>query len=666
MVSRKKLADAIRILSLDAIQSSNSGHPGAPMGMADLAQVLWCDFLRHNPLDPAWPNRDRFVLSNGHASMLLYSLLHLTGYDLSLQELKNFRQLHSKTPGHPEYGLTPGVETTTGPLGQGLANAVGMALAERILATRFNMPDLPLVDHYTYALVGDGCLMEGISHEACSLAGTLGLGKLIVLYDDNGISIDGEVRGWFSEDVPRRFQAYGWQVLTTVDGHDHQAVHQALQSARVEHARPSLICCQTKIACGSPNLCGSHKTHGSPLGQEEIQATREHLGWEHGFFQIPQEIYEAFDARSNGQKLQEEWNRKFSSYKEKYMDMAREFQRQTAGVLPQALSSRISELAQDLEEKGQELATRKASKQVLDVLGPLMPELLGGSADLSGSNQTMWSGSKAVKAGDFSGNYVHFGVREFAMAAMMNGVALHGGLIPYSGTFLVFSDYARSAIRLAALMGLRNIFVLSHDSIGVGEDGPTHQPVEHTASLRLIPNLTVWRPCDAVETAVAWQQALKNNKGPSALLLSRQGLKTQPRSKQALANISRGGYVLLKEKGRLQAVLIVTGSEVQPAMQAAQELGRQNIGVRVVSMPSVEVFQAQDKDYQEEVLPSEIKTRVVIEAGVTAVWYQYAGSHGRVLGLDRFGESAPGDELFEYFGLNQARIVAEIQDLLHS
>ncbi|MFO8032215.1 MAG: transketolase [Desulfohalobiaceae bacterium] len=666
MVSRKKLADAIRILSLDAIQKAKSGHPGAPMGMADLVQVLWCEFLRHNPLDPSWPDRDRFVLSNGHASMLLYSLLHLSGYDLSMQEIKNFRQLHSKTPGHPEASLTPGVETTTGPLGQGLANAVGMALAERILATRFNQPELPIVDHYTYALVGDGCLMEGISHEACSLAGTLGLGKLIVLYDDNGISIDGEVRGWFSEDVPRRFEAYGWHVLTTVDGHDPQAVHQALQSARTEHARPSLICCQTRIACGSPNMCGSPKTHGSPLGEEEIQVTREHLDWEYAPFEIPKEIYQAFDARPNGQELQESWSRRFSEYQERYPELAQEFQRQSAGELPQELSSRMRELAQEIGGQGQELATRKASKQVLDVLGPLLPELLGGSADLSGSNQTMWSGAKTVRAGDFSGNYVHFGVREFAMVGMMNGVALHGGLIPYSGTFLVFSDYARSAIRLAALMGLRNIFVLSHDSIGVGEDGPTHQPVEQASSLRLIPNLTVWRPCDAVETTVAWQQALQNSQGPSALLLSRQGLKIQARSEQAQGNICRGGYVLFQEKAKLQVVLIATGSEVEPAVQAAQELENKNLGVRVVSMPCVEVFQAQDKQYQEEVLPSRIKTRVVVEAGVTAVWHQFAGSEGRVLGLDRFGESAPAGELFNYFGLNQERIVAEVQDMLAS
>ncbi|MFP4630158.1 MAG: transketolase [Desulfohalobiaceae bacterium] len=666
MVSRKNMADAIRVLSLDAIQKAKSGHPGAPMGMADLAQVLWCDFLRHNPQDPAWPDRDRFVLSNGHASMLLYSLLHLSGYDLSLQEIQRFRQLHSKTPGHPEVSLTPGVETTTGPLGQGLANAIGMALAERILATRFNKPNLPLVDHYTYALAGDGCLMEGISHEACSLAGTLGLGKLILIYDDNGISIDGEVRGWFSEDVPRRFQSYGWQVLTPVDGHDPEAVYQALQSARTEHARPSLICCQTRIACGSPNLCGSHKTHGAPLGEEEIQATREHLDWMHGPFQIPEEIYQAFDARQSGQKLQQEWQSTFQAYQREYPELAREFRRQISGELSQELDSRLKGLIQELQEQGQELATRKASKQVLDVLGPLMPELLGGSADLSGSNQTVWSGSKAVRAGDFSGNYVHFGVREFAMMAIMNGVALHNGLVPYAGTFLVFSDYARSAIRLACLMGLRNIFVLSHDSIGVGEDGPTHQPVEQAASLRLIPNLTVWRPCDSVETAVAWQQALQKTEGPSALLLSRQNLKTQSRSQQALENIRKGGYILQQEKGSLQAIIIATGSEVEPAVQAAQQLGQENIGVRVVSMPSLEVFRIQDGEYQEQVLPSEARNRVVVEAGVTAAWYQLAGTQGRVLGLDRFGESAPADDLFQYFGIDKDRIAAEIQDMLGS
>ncbi len=636
------------------------------MGMADLAQVLWCDFLRHNPKDPAWPNRDRFVLSNGHASMLLYALLHLSGYDLALEEIKRFRQLHSKTPGHPEYGLTPGVETTTGPLGQGLANAVGLALAERILAARFNRPELPIVDHYTYVLVGDGCLMEGISHEACSLAGTLGLGKLITLYDDNGISIDGEVRGWFNEDTPSRFKAYGWHVISMVDGHDPQAVHQALQAARLELSRPSLICCQTKIACGSPNLCGSHKTHGAPLGRDEIAATREHLDWHYGPFQIPQEIYQAFDATKSGAELQQKWQASYRSYKQQYPELALEFERCTAGDLPQGLQGKIQGFVKEMDTAGQKLATRKASRQVLDLLGPELPELLGGSADLSGSNQTLWSGSKAVRAGDFSGNYVHFGVREFAMAAIMNGIALHKGLIPYAGTFLVFSDYARNALRMAALMGLQNIFVLSHDSIGVGEDGPTHQPVEHASSLRLIPNLTVWRPCDAVETAAAWQQALLHKDGPSALLLSRQGLQTQARSEQALEDISRGGYVLLPEKGRLQAIIIATGSEVEPAVQAGLELRKKKLGVRVVSMPCLELFQAQGLDYQEKVLPSEIRARLVVEAGVSAIWYKYAGSKGRVLGLDRFGESSPAEDLFSYFGLNSAGIVKEVQAMLGS
>jgi transketolase len=664
MPSRRELANAVRVLSMDAVQKANSGHPGAPMGLADVAEVLWNDFLSHNPADPLWTNRDRFVLSNGHASMLLYSLLHLSGYDLDIQDLKNFRQLHSRTPGHPEFRVTPGVETTTGPLGQGMANAVGMALAERILGAYFNQGGHTIVDHWTYVVVGDGCLMEGVTHEACSLAGTLGLGKLIALYDDNGISIDGQVDDWFSEETAVRFEAYGWHVISQVDGHDPQAISRAIAEAREVEARPSLICFQTKIAYGSPHMMGSHKTHGAPLGEEEVAAVREHLGWSHDPFCVPQEIYSAWNAREKGKALQHTWQEAFVVFQREYPDLATEYERRMTGRLPDDFSVRAKEVIREFSEKNEHIATRKASKQVLEEFGPLLPELFGGSADLSGSNQTLWSGSKPITKECSTGNYLHYGVREFSMAAIMSGMSLHGGVIPYGGTFLVFSDYARSALRMAALMGIRDIFVLSHDSIGVGEDGPTHQPIEHAASLRLIPNLTVWRPCDAVESAVAWKEALEKTDGPTALLLSRQGLSSQARSQEALENISRGGYILFKEEIPLEAIIIATGSEVDLAVQAAEELKGKGRGVRVVSLPSVEVFEAQDAQYKESILPKECLCRVIVEAGSSGLWYKYAGSQGAVIGLDRFGESAPGKDLFSYFDFTVAHVVHTVEQVI--
>lgn len=664
MSSRLQRANAIRFLSMDAVQKANSGHPGAPMGMADIAEVLWKDFLRHNPGDPSWPDRDRFVLSNGHGSMLLYSLLHLTGYDLSLQDIKDFRQLHSKTPGHPEYGLTPGVETTTGPLGQGLANGVGLALGEQILAARFNQNGHRIVDHATYVFLGDGCLMEGISHEAASLAGTLKLGKLIALYDDNGISIDGQVRNWFAEDRGKRFEAYGWHVIPRIDGHDPEAVSRALEEAKAQTSRPSLLCCQTTIGFGAPGLAGSHKTHGAPLGEMEIQAARDHLGWEFKPFRIPGDIYRDWDARETGKSLQGEWEARFSEYQLEFPELAAEFQRIFAKELPQGFSQEADAYIDKLAEKGEDLATRKASKTALEGFGPLLPELVGGSADLSGSNLTQWSKSKALVPGDLSGNYINYGVREFGMGGIMNGLALHGGLIPYGGTFLVFSDYQRNAIRLSALMGIRSIFVLTHDSIGVGEDGPTHQPVEQTWSLRLIPGLNVWRPCDTVECGVAWKASLERTNGPSALILTRQTSKHQPRTAQGIKDIQRGGYILKEAESALEAIIIATGSEVEPAMEAAGELNKQGRGVRVVSMPCVERFALQEPEHREKVLPPEVTARVVVEAGVSAPWYQYAGCKGRVLGIDRFGESAPGKELFDYFGLTKTNIQKTVAALL--
>ncbi len=664
MPTRRQRANAIRFLSMDAVQKANSGHPGAPMGLADIAEVLWHDFLRHNPKDPSWPDRDRFVLSNGHASMLLYSLLHLTGYDLPLEELQNFRRLHSKTPGHPEYGLTPGVETTTGPLGQGLSNAVGMALAERILAERYNHKGHCIVDHWTYVVVGDGCLMEGISHEAASLAGTLGLGKLIAVYDDNGISIDGAVDAWFTENRAERFKAYGWHVIPQVDGHDPAQVAQALKEARQNTAQPSLLCCQTTIGFGAPNLAGSHKTHGAPLGDPEIQAARAELEWDFEPFVIPESISSEWNARGKGQALQQDWESRFQAFARELPHLAAEFSRVMNRELPDGFADQAELFIASLAKEGLDMATRKASKVALEGLAPMLAELVGGSSDLSGSNQTQWSGAKSVTRADLAGNYIHYGVREFAMAGIMNGLALHGGLIPYGGTFLVFSDYARNAIRLAALMKIRTLFVLSHDSIGVGEDGPTHQPIEHTASLRLIPNLHVWRPCDTVESGAAWKASLERSEGPAALILTRQTTRFQPRSEAAIQAIARGGYILKEAEHPLEAIIIATGSEVELAVQAAKDCSRKGRGVRVVSMPCLDLFEEQDPGYREQVLPEAIQARVVVEAGVTAPWYKHAGCKGLVLGIDRFGESAPGKDLFAFFELTRDRVLRAVEDLL--
>jgi len=661
MASRKDLANAIRALSMDAVQKANSGHPGAPMGMADIAEVLWNDFLSHNPANPHWGNRDRFVLSNGHGSMLHYSLLHLSGYDLPMSELENFRQLHSATPGHPEYGDTPGIETTTGPLGQGLANAVGMALSEKVLAAHFNQPDFAVIDHFTYVFMGDGCLMEGISHEACSLAGTLGLGKLIGFWDDNGISIDGEVKGWFTDDTAARFRAYGWHVLEGVDGHDPGQVAQAIKEARAETARPSLICCRTIIGWGSPGKQGTEATHGAALGEDEVARVRETIGWPHLPFEIPAEIYAAWDARERGAAAESQWQALIERYRSSHPGRAAELERRLAGELPEGWSDAVREHIDAAAAAGKDDATRKFSQASLNAYGPLLPELIGGSADLTGSNNNNWSGSVPVTAAEPGGNYIYFGVREFAMSAIMNGVALHGGFIPYSGTFLVFSDYARNAVRMAALMKLRNIFVYTHDSIGLGEDGPTHQPVEHASSLRLIPNMSVWRPCDGVETAVAWQAAVERRDGPTGLLLSRQKLAHQARTPEQVANIARGGYVLLDSDGTPEVIVIATGSEVNLAVQAA---GRWPGRVRVVSMPSCDVFEAQDADYREQVLPADVTRRVAIEAGVTPLWYKYVGAGGRIIGLDRFGESAPAADLFEYLGFTVDKVARVIGETL--
>ncbi|NLO80808.1 MAG: transketolase [Xanthomonadaceae bacterium] len=664
MPTRRELANAIRALSMDAVQQANSGHPGAPMGMADIAEVLWNDFLRHNPANPAWFNRDRFVLSNGHGSMLIYALLHLSGYDLTIDDIKAFRQLHSKTPGHPEYGYTPGVETTTGPLGQGLANAVGMALAEKVLAAQFNRPGHEIVDHYTYVFLGDGCLMEGISHEACSLAGTFKLGKLICIYDDNGISIDGKVEGWFTDDTPARFEAYGWHVVRNVDGHDPEAVRRAIEEARAVTDKPSLICCKTVIGYGAPNAAGTHGVHGAPLGAEEIAAAREFLNWPYPPFEIPAEIYQAYDARARGRELEQEWQSRYQAYKAAYPELAAEFERRLNKELPAAWEELVQQAVREADRAAADVATRKASESALNVLGPHLPELIGGSADLTGSNNTWWKGSKAVSGEDAGGNYIHYGVREFGMSAIMNGLALHGGFIPYGGTFLVFSDYARNAVRMAALMKQRSIFVYTHDSIGLGEDGPTHQPIEHVASLRLIPNLSVWRPCDAVETLVAWQAAIERKDGPTALLLSRQNLPHQTRTEEQLQAIRRGGYVLRDCDGEPEAILIATGSEVALAVAAAEELAGQGCRVRVVSMPSTDTFEAQDQAYRDAVLPPQVEARVVIEAGSPDIWYKYVGFRGRIIGIDRFGESAPAGELFKYFGFTAERVAATVRELL--
>ena len=661
------LTGAIRALAMDAVQKANSGHPGAPMGMAEIAEVLWRRHLRHNPANPQWADRDRFVQSNGHGSMLIYALLHLTGYDLSIDDLKSFRQLHSRTPGHPEVGYTPGVETTTGPLGQGITNAVGMALAEKILAADFNRPGHEIVNHNTYVFLGDGCLMEGISHEACSLAGTWGLGKLIAFYDDNNISIDGHVEGWFTDDTPKRFEAYGWHVVRDVQGHDPEAIEAALAAARAETGRPSLICCKTIIGAGAPNKQDSHDVHGAPLGAAEIEATRAHIGWNHPAFEIPADVYAAWDARAKGAAAEAEWRSRFAAYATAFPELAAEFTRRMAGELPADWAAHVDVVLAKVTDKGETIATRKASQNSIEAFAPKLPELLGGSADLAGSNLTLWSGAKGVSKTS-GGNYVYYGVREFGMAAIANGVALHGGLIPYTATFLMFSEYARNALRMAALMKLRQIFVFTHDSIGLGEDGPTHQPVEQTATLRLIPNMDVWRPCDTAESAVAWASAIERKAGPTSLAFSRQNLPFQARSAAQLADIRRGGYVLSEagtasQPAQPQAVIIATGSEVALAVAAQQQLAEAGIAVRVVSMPSTNVFDRQDAEYRASVLPKGLP-RVAVEAGVTDGWRKYVGLEGEVIGLDRFGESAPAGELFKYFGITAEAVAAAVKKVI--
>ncbi|UZR27662.1 transketolase [Methylococcus mesophilus] len=669
MPSRRELANAIRALSMDAVQKANSGHPGAPMGMADIAEVVWNDYLCHNPANPQWPNRDRFVLSNGHGSMLIYSLLHLTGYALPIEELQNFRQLHSKTPGHPEYGYTPGVETTTGPLGQGITNAVGLALAERTLAAQFNRPGHNVVDHYTYTFLGDGCLMEGISHEACSLAGSFKLGKLIAFYDDNNISIDGEVRGhgdtpgWFLDDTPKRFEAYGWHVIPVVDGHDPDAVKAAIEAARAVTDKPSLICCQTIIGWGSPNKQGKEDCHGAALGTDEVALTRENLGWSHPAFEVPADIYEAWSARETGAKAESEWNDRFEHYRRAFPELAAEFERRMAGELPKDWAEQSAAFVAKVNAKAETIASRKASQNALNGFGPLLPELLGGSADLAGSNLTLWAGCKNVNAPGHDGNYINYGVREFGMSAIMNGLALHGGFKPYGATFLMFSEYARNALRMSALMKIPVIYVYTHDSIGLGEDGPTHQPVEQTATLRLIPNMQVWRPCDAVESAVAWKCAIERQDGPSTLIFSRQNLPHMPRTPEQIAAIMQGGYVLVDCAGTPDAILLATGSEVELAVKAAEALAAKGKQVRVVSMASTNVFDAQDQAYRDSVLPPAVTRRIAIEAGVSDGWWKYVGSHGKVIGLDRFGESAPAGQLFKLFGFTVDNVVGQVEAL---
>ncbi|KAA8980300.1 MULTISPECIES: transketolase [Gammaproteobacteria] len=664
MPSRKDLANAVRALSMDAVQKAQSGHPGAPMGLADVAEVLWNDYLRHNPANPSWPDRDRFVLSNGHGSMLQYSLLHLTGYDLGIEDLKQFRQLHSRTPGHPEYGYTPGVETTTGPLGQGLANAVGMALAEKNLAAQFNRDGHEVIDHHTYCVVGDGCLMEGISHEASSLAGTQGLGKLVVFYDDNGISIDGDVSGWFTDDTAKRFEAYNWQVIAGVDGHDPEAVKNAIEKARGNTEQPTLICCRTVIGFGSPGKAGSESSHGAPLGDDEIEATRQNLGWNHGAFEVPDDLYQAWDAREAGAAAEKDWNERFAAYEKAYPELAAELKRRLAGELPSDFSQKAQDYIRQCQEGGENMATRKASQKTLNAYGPVLPELVGGSADLAGSNNTLWSDCQAITAGDASGNYVYYGVREFAMTAIGSGMALHGGVVPYVATFLIFMEYARNATRMAALMKQRNVLVYTHDSIGLGEDGPTHQPVEQLATLRQTPNMSLWRPCDTVETAVAWKAAIERTDGPTALVFTRQALAHQDRDEQQLADIERGGYILSDSDGFPEIILIATGSEVALAQEAAIQLRDQGRQVRVVSMPSTDRFEAQPAEYRQKVLPAEVTCRVAVEAGITDYWYKYVGMEGRVLGMTTFGESAPAGPLFEAFGFTVDNLLAISETLL--
>ncbi|EIC9816765.1 transketolase [Vibrio alginolyticus] len=662
-MDRKHLANAIRALSMDGVQQANSGHPGAPMGMADIAEVLWRSHLNHNPSNPEWADRDRFVLSNGHGSMLIYSLLHLAGYELSIDDLKNFRQLHSKTPGHPEYGYAPGIETTTGPLGQGITNAVGMALAEKALAAQFNKEGHDIVDHFTYVFMGDGCLMEGISHEACSLAGTLGLGKLIAFWDDNGISIDGHVEGWFSDDTPKRFEAYGWHVIPAVDGHDSDAINAAIEAAKAD-PRPTLICTKTIIGFGSPNKSGSHDCHGAPLGAEEIAATRKELGWEHGPFEIPQEVYAEWSAKETGAAKEAAWNEKFAAYEAAYPELAAEFKRRVNGELPAQWEEKASQIIADLQANPANIASRKASQNALEAFGALLPEFMGGSADLAPSNLTMWSGSKSLEASDFSGNYIHYGVREFGMTAIMNGIALHGGFVPYGATFLMFMEYARNAMRMAALMKIQNIQVYTHDSIGLGEDGPTHQPVEQMASLRLTPNMSTWRPCDQVESAVAWKLAIERKDAPTALIFSRQNLAQQERTAEQVADIAKGAYILKDCEGKPELILIATGSEVELAVEAAAQLTAEGKKVRVVSMPSTDAFDKQDAAYREAVLPSDVTARIAIEAGIADFWYKYVGFDGRIIGMTSFGESAPAGELFKMFGFTTENVVNTAKELL--
>ena len=664
MPTRRDLANAIRALSMDAVQQAKSGHPGAPMGMADIAEVLWNDFLQHNPSNPEWLNRDRFVLSNGHGSMLIYSLLHLSGYDLSIDDLKNFRQLHSKTAGHPEYGYAPGVETTTGPLGQGITNAIGMALAEKTLAAQFNQAGHEIIDHNTYTFLGDGCLMEGISHEACSLAGTLGLGKLIAFYDDNGISIDGEVEGWFTDDTPKRFESYGWQVIPAIDGHDADAIFAAIEAAKANPDQPTLICCKTIIGFGSPNKEGKEDCHGAPLGDDEIALTRKQLGWSYGPFDIPADIREEWDARDAGYDAEQIWNKDFAAYAEAYPELAAELLRRIAGDLPENFSADADAYIAQLQADGNTIASRKASQNTLNAFGPMLPEMLGGSADLAGSNLTLWSGSKGVSKDDANGNYVFYGVREFAMSAIMNGAALHGGFIPYGATFLVFMEYARNAVRMAALMKQRVLFVYTHDSIGLGEDGPTHQPIEQIPNLRLTPNLDTWRPCDTVESAVAWKSSLERTDGPAALIFSRQNLPHQDRSAEQVANGARGGYVFSDSDAAPQAIIIATGSEIGIAQEAAASLRAQGKAIRVVSMPCTEAFERQDAAYQESVLPAAVTARVAVEAAHADYWYKYVGLQGRIVGMTTFGESAPAGQLFEMFGFTADNVAAQVTELL--
>ncbi len=663
MTTRKTLANAIRFLSMDAVQKAKSGHPGAPMGMADIAEVLWRDFLNHNPTNPHWADRDRFVLSNGHASMLIYSLLHLSGYQVSLDDLKNFRQLHSKTPGHPEYGYTPGVETTTGPLGQGIANAVGFAIAERTLAAQFNRPGHDIVDHYTYAFMGDGCMMEGISHEVCSLAGTLQLGKLIAFYDDNGISIDGKVHGWFTDNTAERFEAYGWHVISGIDGHDAASIKAAIETAQQITDKPSLLICKTTIGFGSPHKAGTADSHGSPLGDAEIAETRKALGWEYGPFEIPQEIYKEWDAKEAGKAKEAAWDAKFAEYAAQFPELAAEFKRRMSGELPANWEKESTAFIEQLQHNPASIASRKASQNTLEAFGKVLPEFMGGSADLAPSKLSMCSGSKALNE-DKAGNYIHYGVREFGMSAIMNGIALHGGFVPYGATFLMFMEYARNAVRMAALMKIRSIFVYTHDSIGLGEDGPTHQPVEQMASLRVTPNMSTWRPCDQVESAVAWKYAVERKDGPTALIFSRQNLAQQPRTPEQLANIEKGGYILKDCDGTPELIFIATGSEVELAVNAYDQLTAEGRKVRVVSMPATDAFDKQDADYREAVLPAAVKARVAIEAGIADYWFKYVGLDGVIVGMHSFGESAPANELFAEFGFTVENVVTQAKTLL--